>query len=461
MFAAHSVGVPFPPVEDNRCSESLPLQANRAASSNAALASTAAFSAAPGFSRTSTCEPSTSGHPPRTVLILSAGVGHGHHAAAQGLRDELKQIAPDARVSVNNGLGRRHTPLRRFLERFIRWQLTHCPRAYSLSYSVGVRSRLGRRLTSRLLYHVSRKQLGELIQAASPDVIVSTYPGITAPLGEMRQRGELSIPVCALITDLTSLYFWAHPSIDLHLASYPQSLPEIASLTAGARTIAIEPPLSASHWSTQTPREARHKLGLDPHAPLVLITGGGWGLGDLAGAIEGAVELDDARVITVCGENSDAARQLSHRYRSQSRVRILGYTEMMADLLAAADALVHGTAGVTCLEAAAHNCPVISYGLAVGHIRHNTDAMVDHGLIFHAVDSRALTRRLRDLTSRPRKPRACVHRRPSAGSAVLGLGAPASVTSLRQNTHASIATASARHPQLGSADLPIVVAPPQ
>jgi len=53
----------------------------------------------------------------------------------------------------------------------------------------------------------------------------------------------------------------------------------------------------------------------------------------------------------------------------------------MGDVLAAADVLVHSTGGVTCLEAMARGCPVVSYGLPVGHAKINTQAMADLDLV--------------------------------------------------------------------------------
>jgi hypothetical protein len=75
----------------------------------------------------------------RSVLILTAGVGRGHQSAAKGLRDELLHVAPDIRVTIQNGLGTSRGLLRVFLEHFTRWQLTHCPATYSLSYLIVVR----------------------------------------------------------------------------------------------------------------------------------------------------------------------------------------------------------------------------------------------------------------------------------------------------------------------------------
>lgn len=355
------------------------------------------------------------------VLILSAGVGRGHQSAAEGLCDELRRMAPDVRVSMRNGLGTSRGPLRAFLERFTRWQLTHCPSSYSFSYTVGLRWKLGRRIALRLLYRASRARLDSMIEAERPDVVVSTYPGITAPLGVMRERGQLQVPVCALITDVASLHFWVHPGADLHLASYSESLEEIAAISDGAPVRATRPPLGAAHWIRRGRGGARRALGLDPELPLVLVSGGGWGIGDLRGAIEGALRVESSQVIVVCGENQVVTRRLSSHYASHSRVRVLGYTHAMADLLGAANVLVHSTGGMTCLEAAAQGCPVIAYGFTRGHVRHNVQAMVRHGLIRHARSSDELTRELRQTLDCSQAVVPYDDERPCASSAILDL----------------------------------------
>jgi UDP-N-acetylglucosamine:LPS N-acetylglucosamine transferase len=237
----------------------------------------------------------------------------------------------------------------------------------------------------------------------------------------MRQRGQLHVPVCALVTDLASLHFWAHPGADLHLASYPESLREIAAITGGAPARAARPPLSLAHWNSPGRCSARRALGLDPEPPLIVVSGGGWGVGDLRGAISAALAVERVQVIVVCGENEPATRRLSSHYASHSQVRVLGYTHAMADLLGAANVLVHSTGGMTCLEAAAQGCPVIAYGFARGHVRHNTQAMVRHGLIRHAKDSHELTRELRQALGCTQALAPYAHDRACASTAILDL----------------------------------------
>jgi UDP-N-acetylglucosamine:LPS N-acetylglucosamine transferase len=299
----------------------------------------------------------------------------------------------------------------------------HCPGVYSALYSAGIRWAPGRWLSSRVLYRISKRRLTALIDEHRPDVVVCTYPGVTTPLALMRMRGEMPVPVCALITDLASLHFWAHPGADLHLVSYPQSLEEIERIARGADSRVVRPPLRSTHWAPRTRSRSRAELGLDAELPLVVISGGGWGIGDLSGALAAALSIGDVQVVVVCGENRAAHQTLAARYASAARVRVLGFSHEMADLLAAADALVHCTGGVTCLEAGAHRCPVVAYGFRAGHIAHNTRAMVQHGLGEHASDAAELVAALRRAIGRERPPASAMADRQHASSAVLELAA--------------------------------------
>ena len=82
-------------------------------------------------------------------------------------------------------------------------------------------------------------------------------------------------------------------------------------------------------------------------------------------------------------------------------VRVLGFTEQMPALLAAADVLVHSTGGVTCLEAMARGCPVVSYGLPVGHAKINTQAMADLDLVRLANSTDELRELVEQMLRRP------------------------------------------------------------
>ena len=119
---------------------------------------------------------------------------------------------------------------------------------------------------------------------------------------------------------------------------------------------------------------ARAELGLPSRGSLVVVSGGGWAAGDLQGATDTALHYGADTVVVLVGRNEQARALMQAAYGRDDRVQIWGFTDRMVTLLAAADVLIHATAGLTVLEALMCDCRVISYGSERGHIRINNRA---------------------------------------------------------------------------------------
>ena len=126
--------------------------------------------------------------------------------------------------------------------------------------------------------------------------------------------------------------------------------------------------------------DARRALGLPAEGQVIAVSGGGWGVGDLSGATRAALAVPDATVLCLCGRNDKLRARVAKRFGDEPRLRLMGFTDRMGDVLAAADALVHSSAGLTVLEAIIRGCPVISYGFGYGHVRASNRALERFGL---------------------------------------------------------------------------------
>jgi processive 1,2-diacylglycerol beta-glucosyltransferase len=109
-----------------------------------------------------------------------------------------------------------------------------------------------------------------------------------------------------------------------------------------------------------------------------------------------ALAVREAFVVAVCGHNDRLRNRLEAAFPARVRLRVLGFTEEMAELLAAADVLVDSTVGVTCLEALACGRPIVVYGAAPGHSRDNARMLEIHGLGRSARSVPELAAALRD-----------------------------------------------------------------
>ncbi|MGI8594172.1 MAG: MGDG synthase family glycosyltransferase, partial [Solirubrobacteraceae bacterium] len=302
--------------------------------------------------RTPASAADSSSAPVPRVLILTAPIGEGHDVPARFLAAQLSERRPAAHVVVADGL----QAMGRTVERVV---LGGAPtdsvwrdRVFDGIHALMTRVPVVPRLCGRLGEALGGRGLLELIARERPDVVVSTYPGVTEVLGRLRRRGRLTTPTVSAITDLAALRFWAHPGIDLHLVTHPESAPEVRSIAgACARIVPVRGLHDPAYAKPRSRDDGRRALGLALGPRLVVVSGGGWGVGDLAGAVEESLLVEDTIVVVLCGRNDRLLEGLTVRFAGNARVRPMGFTTQVPDLFAGADALVHSTAGLTVLEA--------------------------------------------------------------------------------------------------------------
>ncbi len=356
------------------------------------------------------------------ILVLTASIGAGHDLPAEVLAGELRARAPESDVIVADSLLAAGGLIRRLVLSGSDYTSRWGNLVFDVEYWLITRVPAVARFASWLAEAGAGRGLKRLFARERPDVIVSTYPGATEVVGRMRARGELAVPVVSAITDLAALRYWAHPGVDLHLVTHPESAEEVRAIAGPEADVVAVRGLNDPRFAAPPERgEARRRLDL-PEAPkLVVVSGGGWGVGDLAGAVETVLELDaEAMAVVLCGTNEGLRVALGERFAAEpERVRTWGFTDRMPELLSAADALVHSTAGLTVLEAIMCGCPAISYGWGRGHIRANNLAFARFGLADVAPDRAALTDALRRALVAPRAPDPSFAALPTAAAVVL------------------------------------------
>jgi UDP-N-acetylglucosamine:LPS N-acetylglucosamine transferase len=356
------------------------------------------------------------------VLVLSASIGEGHDLPARFLVADLLARRPDAHAPIEDGLRAAGTLTERLVMSGASFQSRWGNLVFDAEYALVTHVPLVRRFASWLAQALGGRGLLRLIARERPDVIVSTYPGVTEVLGRQRLQGKLGVPVVSAITDLAALRYWSHPGVDVHLITHPESEPEVRAI-AGARTrvVAVRGLNDPRFAAPPARAEGRRALDLPAEGKLVVVSGGGWGVGDLEGGVETALALADTHVVVMCARNDELRQRLADRFGREERVTLLGFTTQVPELFAAADALVHSTAGLTVLEAWVLGCPTISYGWGRGHIRANNRAYVQHGIAAVARDRGELASELRRALERPRSPAPGFARLPVAADVVLGL----------------------------------------
>jgi UDP-N-acetylglucosamine:LPS N-acetylglucosamine transferase len=335
---------------------------------------------------------------------------------------ELRERAPGASVPIIDALKASGPVLEGLAATGSSFQTSLGNTVYDLEHRLIMQWPPGRRFMAGLVTRIAVDRIAALLERERPDVVVSTYPGSTEILGRMRLRGRLLAPVVSAITDLSSLWWWAHPGVDLHLITHPEAAAEVRDVAGPDAAIEVVRGLNDPAWAQPLDEEAaRRALGLPIGPRLVVVSGGGWGVGDLEGAVRESLARDGTMVVVLCGTNDALRERLAARFADAgARVQAWGFTDRMPELFAAADALVHSTAGLTILEAQMRGLPAISYGWGVGHIRLNNEAYARFGLAEVATSRAELGAALDRALAETREPDLSFAALPTAAEVVLG-----------------------------------------
>ena len=278
-------------------------------------------------------------------MVLSASIGAGHDVPAQVLADEWRARA-DGAVEVVDGLAAMGALAERVLLEGSSFGTPAGDAVFDLTHRLVHDVALTRRLFGAIGLVACGRGLRRAVASRRADVVVSTYPGTTEVLGRLRALGRLPVPVVAVVTDVAALRFWAHPGADLHLVTQAEAIPEVRAIAgAGARVVHVRG-LDDPRFAAPPSRAAsRRALGLPAEGPRVVISGGGWAVGDLEGATAEALAVPGAVALVLA-----ATTRRCRPPRGALRARAAGdagFTDRMPEVLQAGDVLVHSTAGLT------------------------------------------------------------------------------------------------------------------
>jgi UDP-N-acetylglucosamine:LPS N-acetylglucosamine transferase len=324
-------------------------------------------------------------------------MGAGHDGAAYELQRRLEAQGIDVRVVDYLQM----IPLR--LGGFVRWtylfQLQRLAWTYDLTYQAFNRG-LGVLMWGpvvRAMSVLTRRPLKRELRRTRPDAVVSTYPLASLVLGRMRKKRWLRVPVATYLTDFAVHPLWVHPGIDLHLAVSPVSA-ETAGKRGGKTNIASGP-LVGDKFREAVPdrHEARKLLGIEAHERAVLVVAGSWGVGDVPKTVSSITGAGaEYHPIVVCGKDEKLRETLLARGEGGT---VLGWTDDMPVLMAAADALVENAGGLSAMEAFACGLPVISFQPIAGHGKDNAKYMAGSGVSVYAHDAAELADALAQATT--------------------------------------------------------------
>ncbi|WEG12083.1 glycosyltransferase [Pullulanibacillus sp. KACC 23026] len=307
-----------------------------------------------------------------TVLILYANYGAGHKRAADAIEEKLKLATVHHRdamiIHKTDFLGQAFPLIDQFMRKLyiqsFHWAKPFYKKLYYQTKDLPIDSSV----TSLFTYLGSLK-LEAYIRQMKADVVISTFPALTGMLSQIKKRGQTSFKLCCVLTDYTTHNHWLYQHVDHYFVPTNQIKKEFIARGIPAETIqSTGIPVLAQFEEKRDLEQLKANLGVSSDRPIVLISAGAYGVTNFASVCVTFHErYPEFQFVVICGKNASLFKRLS----KVQGLKVIGFTDQMAEWLQVADLYLTKAGGLSISEAIAAETPMLLYGSLPGQEMEN------------------------------------------------------------------------------------------
>ena len=289
------------------------------------------------------------------ILLLSCNTGGGHNSAAAAIQNYCKKVGVDCDIhDALRFVSKPHTKIVSGGHSFV---YRHLPRLFGAGY------RYEEKHPPHFIYNqmsLGAKKFAAFLGENHYDAIVCTHIFGNMLVTDVRKRFGVTIPHFAVNTDY-SLY----PGADMvdpqrfFIAAEQLRAIHVSAGLLNDRLIVSGIPIREDFFREIDKKDARNNLNLPEKKKIVLLFSGSIGCGKLhkkAPAL--AKQLpEDAHLVIICGHNTNLYKRLQKARLSNTTV--VGYTDRIAEFMAASDLCVTKPGGLSTTEMLVMGLPMV------------------------------------------------------------------------------------------------------
>ena len=312
------------------------------------------------------------------ILILTAGFGEGHNAAARAIAAACDAQHGSGTAYVADIFALAAPRLNLVARKSYLGIINRAPNLWSFAYRWFDRSTLFPRLLQLMRREI--RVLGDLIEGENPTAICCTYPIYAFLLEAMARKGRLRVPYFNVVTDsisINSLWWragatrWFLPNEDSAGVMRAAGIDERKLQVIGFPV----PSFFEANAEKLSPPDLRR--GAVPRV-LYIINSATHGAAEAARRLLSQTPWE---VTCTVGRNEPLRRELERlSARRSARARILGWTDEIPQLLMTHHVVISKAGGATTQEALAARCPMIVNQIVPGQEEGNYELLRRHGI---------------------------------------------------------------------------------
>jgi processive 1,2-diacylglycerol beta-glucosyltransferase len=337
---------------------------------------------------------------PQRFLVLSASVGAGHLRAAQAVELALRELYPDALVQNVDVLQLTNALFRRLYGQAYLDLVNRAPHVLGYFYDMLDRPTSGRSKRDRLRLAVEKLNLTrfqKLLTSEQWDVVVNTHFLPAEIIAHLKSAGRLHAPHMTATTDFETHRLWVNQPCDHYTTATDEGAANLVHWGVPAGQITVTGiPIHPVFARPVERRECLRAQDLAEDRPVVLQAAGGFGVGPVAGIFQRLLELPmPLQIVVVAGRNAAAQQHLATLpVPPRHRVKIMGFTDQMDQLLGAADVVVSKPGGLTTSEVLARGAVMAIVNPIPGQESRNSDFLLENGAAIKINSLNTLTHKL-------------------------------------------------------------------
>lgn len=320
--------------------------------------------------------------PINKVLLLSANTGQGHNSAAGAIAELCRERGITA--DVVDGLAFASRSVSNFLSKGHRLMYRRGPALFQVGWGYSERHP-GLFEHGSLIFKILAKgtdRLRDAIVEGGYDTVISTHAFTGMLLTETLRKYPLSVRSAFVSTDYTDYPCTHMCRLGLNLIPDESVIPSYTRWDISREQMVIGSiPVHRTFLRPLPRAEAKRSLGLREDGRHLLVMGGSMGCGPMK-RIVALLAKDmppDAEITVICGTNKSLRRRLTKRYALFDRVHIIGYTDRIADYMAASELYLTKPGGISTTEAATMALPMVLVNAVAGCETYNLRYMTELG----------------------------------------------------------------------------------
>ena len=323
----------------------------------------------------------------KKVLIFYASYGGGHLSAAKSIKQYIEEHYLDTEVQMVDCMKYINKTVEKLTTGAYREMAKKAPKLWGKVYSGSEKGVLGE--ISKDSNKLMASKLNKLLQEMKPDFVISTHPFSSQMTAYLKKKGKINCILATVMTDFAMHEQWliGHEYTEFFFVSNESMKEDIVKYGVASEKIHVTGiPMSSRFFEHFDHDEVCKLMELDTKRKVILFFGGGeFGLGkeETVQVLRSLIQnVPNYQIVAISGKNEkmkEEFEKLVADIQATNRVKILGFTDKVPELMSISSVVVTKPGGLTTTESLASGLPLIIINPIPGQEEENAEFLERNG----------------------------------------------------------------------------------